>query len=175
MSLFLDTRGNPTLGIGICGRCSRKFPLHMLHQDPNSPGLRVCREDMDQYDPWRLPAKPPDDIVLPFTRPDTPLGVSWQLIAQTTQAVPGGAYLCDTSAASFTLTLPASPTITQKVQIADYANTFPGRPLTVGRNGERIQGAPVDLVLRSSETIALVFHGGTDGWLIDQVVIGEDS
>lgn len=73
MPRFLDTRGRTTLGIGICDRCSRKMSLDDLHSDPNSPGLRVCREDLDQYDPWRLPARAPDQIALRFTRPDVPL------------------------------------------------------------------------------------------------------
>jgi hypothetical protein len=68
--LFLDTTGNPTLGIGICGRCSRKMPLHELLDDPNIPGLKVCKEDRDQYDPYRLPARETENIVLPFVRPD---------------------------------------------------------------------------------------------------------
>jgi hypothetical protein len=69
--LFLDTTGNPTLGIGICARCSRKFPLHELHDDPNIPDLKVCAEDRDEYDPYRLPARETENIVLPFVRPDT--------------------------------------------------------------------------------------------------------
>lgn len=73
MPIFLDTRGRTTLGIGICGRCSRKFSLDDLHPDPNYPGLRVCREDMDEFDPWRLPARPPDQVALRFARPDVPL------------------------------------------------------------------------------------------------------
>jgi hypothetical protein len=73
MGKFLNTRGQPTLGIGICGRCSRKFPLTMLWSDPNSPGLRVCEVDMDQFDPYRLAPRQPDNLVLPFTRPDDPL------------------------------------------------------------------------------------------------------
>lgn len=73
MPLFLDTRGKTTLGIGICDRCSRKMSLDDLHVDPNSPGLRVCIEDRDQFDPWRLPARPPDQIALRFARPDLPL------------------------------------------------------------------------------------------------------
>jgi hypothetical protein len=68
--LFLDTTGNPTLGIGICARCSRKMPLHELLDDPNIPGLKVCKEDRDQYDPYRLPARETENIVLPFVRPD---------------------------------------------------------------------------------------------------------
>lgn len=70
MTIFLNTRGNPTLGIGICGRCSRKMPLHELLDDPNIPGLKVCKEDRDQYDPYRLPARETENIVLPFVRPD---------------------------------------------------------------------------------------------------------
>lgn len=73
MPLFLDTRGRSTLGIGICARCSRKFPLDELSSDPNYPGLRVCSEDKDRYDPWLLPPPPQDRITLQYPRPDTQL------------------------------------------------------------------------------------------------------
>ena len=70
MPIYLDTRGRSTLGIGICARCSRKFPLGDLQPDGNSPGLWVCAADNDQLDPYRLPAPAPDTIVLPYCRPD---------------------------------------------------------------------------------------------------------
>ena len=73
MSIYLDTTGQPTLGIGICARCSRKFKLAELHPDPNYPNLMVCKEDTDEYDPYRLAPRRPDQIVLPFNRPDTPI------------------------------------------------------------------------------------------------------
>jgi hypothetical protein len=73
MSIYLDTRGRSTLGIGLCARCSRKMSLDELFSDPNSPGLRVCREDLDNLDPYRLPPRQPDNINLPFVRPDSPL------------------------------------------------------------------------------------------------------
>lgn len=73
MSIWLDTRGNSTLGIGVCDRCRRKMSLDSLYSDPNSPGLRVCKEDLDNLDPYRLPPRQPDQIVLPFVRPDAPL------------------------------------------------------------------------------------------------------
>ena len=76
MSIYLDTRGKSTLGIGICGRCSRKFPLDELQSDPNYPGLRVCKDDMDEYDPYRLPARQPEVIALRFARPDTPIATN---------------------------------------------------------------------------------------------------
>lgn len=71
MSLFLDTSGQPTYGIAICGRCSRKMLLSELSPDPNYPGLMVCKDDRDDYDPYRLAPRRPDQIVLPFNRPDT--------------------------------------------------------------------------------------------------------
>lgn len=73
MPLFLDTRGNTSLAVGICARCSRKMPIGELHPDPNYPGLLVCLRDRDALDPWRLPARPPDQIALRMARPDTPL------------------------------------------------------------------------------------------------------
>jgi hypothetical protein len=33
----------------------------------------VCREDSDDYDPYRLAPRKEDQIVLPFVRPDLPL------------------------------------------------------------------------------------------------------
>lgn len=76
MSVYLNTRGKSTLGIGICGRCSRKFSLDELYSDPNYPGLKVCRVDMDDYDPYRLPARQPEKIALRFARPDTPIATN---------------------------------------------------------------------------------------------------
>lgn len=76
MGLYLNTRGNPTLGIGICSRCSIKFPIDKLQPDPNFPGLRVCAKDMDDYDPYRLPPRQTENITLPFTRTDTPIATN---------------------------------------------------------------------------------------------------
>jgi len=76
MGKYLNTRGQPSLGIGICARCSRKMPVGMLRSDPNAPGLRVCEADLDQFDPYRLAPRQPDPIVLPFIRPDAPVGTN---------------------------------------------------------------------------------------------------
>lgn len=73
MPAFISTRGRSTLAIGLCDRCQRKFPLDDLQPDPNFPGLRVCRDDRDEFDPYRLPARQTEDITLRFPRPDVPL------------------------------------------------------------------------------------------------------
>jgi hypothetical protein len=73
MSNFLDTRGNSTLGVGLCARCSKKLPLGELSPDPNYPALMICADDRDDYDPYRLAPRATDNTALPFYRPDDPL------------------------------------------------------------------------------------------------------
>jgi hypothetical protein len=62
--------GQSVLSIAVCDRCNRKVPYTELRADPNFPGLRVCRDDVDQYDPWRLPAIQTEVITLRHPRPD---------------------------------------------------------------------------------------------------------
>lgn len=76
MSKFIDPHGEPTYGLALCARCSRKFKLGELLSDPNSPGLMVCRDDVDDYDPYRLAPRDNDQIVLPFVRPDEPINTN---------------------------------------------------------------------------------------------------
>jgi hypothetical protein len=75
MPLFLDTRGNASCAIAICDRCSTKYPVGELKPDRNTPGLIVCEECNDVKDPWRLPPRRPDNILVSHPRPDTPLEV----------------------------------------------------------------------------------------------------
>lgn len=75
MPKFLDTTGEPTLGIAICSRCQRKRKLADLVDDGNIRNFKVCRKELspgcwDNFDPFRLPAPPPDRMQLPFVRPD---------------------------------------------------------------------------------------------------------
>lgn len=73
MSLYVNTIGLSVIAIGICGRCSLKFPLIDLIEDPNSPGLLVCKDDVDDYDPYRLPPRETEIITLEYPRPDVRL------------------------------------------------------------------------------------------------------
>lgn len=70
MPVYIDTRGNSVLSVAICDRCSRKFAYVDLMPDPNFPGMRVCKDDLDNFDPWRLPALQTENIALRFPRPD---------------------------------------------------------------------------------------------------------
>lgn len=73
MPMFIDTRGKTSLAIGICARCKLKFPLSDLRSDPNFPALYVCEDDLDQLDPYRLPAREAERIDLDNPRPDAPM------------------------------------------------------------------------------------------------------
>lgn len=93
MSAYLDTRGLSIIAIGICGRCSLKFPLIDLIEDPNSPGLLVCKDDVDDYDPYRLPPRETEIITLEFPRPDVPFlstAVAPGTASWPTNSFPGG-------------------------------------------------------------------------------------
>jgi len=67
---FLDTTGNPTLGVGICDRCRKKFPIDELRPDRDTPGLLVCRDDNDERDRYKLPQRKPESVSLRNIRPD---------------------------------------------------------------------------------------------------------
>lgn len=80
MPVYLDTRGNSVLSVAICDRCSRKFAYTDLMPDPNFPGMRVCKDDLDNYDPWRLPARQTENIALRFPRPDVSIATGPNLL-----------------------------------------------------------------------------------------------
>jgi hypothetical protein len=80
MSVYLDTRGNSVLSVAVCDRCNRKMAYVDLFPDPNFPGMRVCKEDLDNFDPWRLPARQTENISLRFPRPDVNIAIAPNLV-----------------------------------------------------------------------------------------------
>lgn len=80
MPVYLDTRGNSVLSVAICDRCNRKFAYTDLMPDPNFPGMRVCKDDKDNFDPWRLPARQTENISLRFPRPDVSIALQPNLV-----------------------------------------------------------------------------------------------
>lgn len=74
MPVFLDTLRESSVAIAVCDRCHMKVPIGKLTPDPNSPGLHVCYDTcVDQFDPWRLPARKTEDIAVRYPRPDEDL------------------------------------------------------------------------------------------------------
>ena len=73
MSMFLPVKTGSGSSPGICGRCRTKKYLSELRSDPNVPGLRVCKECADSLDPYRKPARQPENIAVQNPRIDEAL------------------------------------------------------------------------------------------------------
>jgi hypothetical protein len=94
-------------------------------------------------------------------------GIALQSV-QTTgfTAVAGRGYPCNTTSAGFTVTLPATPSAGDQVQLVDYAGTFDTNALTIDPNGEDIEGQTSNLLLTGErEGIILTYIDSTQGWI----------
>ena len=94
-------------------------------------------------------------------------GTSWQSV-QTTgfTAVSGRGYPCNTTSSAFTVTLPASPSVGDYIQIVDYAGTFATNKLTIGANGNKINGATTNKQLTTNrEATTITYVDSTQGWV----------
>ena len=97
-------------------------------------------------------------------------GAAWQAIKTANFNVTAKeGYFVDTTSTTITATLPASPAIGDFVQFIDYAGTFDTNNFTVGRNGNKIQGAAEDLTVSVERAgLTLVYTGSsTQGWLLE--------
>ena len=105
--------------------------------------------------------------------------VSWETGSIKTTgftAVSGTGYFCNTTAAGFTVTLPASPSAGDVVGVADYAQTFDSDNLTLGRNSENIGGSGEDATLNTKGlAVTLVYVDSTKGWLVTDSGVQSDA
>ena len=96
--------------------------------------------------------------------------VSWnttKITADPGPAVSGVGYFTDTSGAAFSVTLPLNPSAGAVVAVADYANTWDTKNLTIARNGQNIEGAASDFVCNvEGASLTLVYVDATKGWLV---------
>ena len=82
-------------------------------------------------------------------------------------AANGEGYFVNTSGGAVTATLPSSPAAGSIVAFKDYAQTFTTNNLTIGRNGEPIEGTAADITIDgNNESLTLVYVDGTKGWLL---------
>ena len=94
-------------------------------------------------------------------------GTDWQSV-QTTgfTAVSGKGYPCNTTSSAFTVTLPASPSVGNYIQIVDYAGTFATNAITLARNGNNIEGGPSNKKLETNrEAVTITYVDSTQGWV----------
>ena len=103
--------------------------------------------------------------VLPFANGGS---LAWQSV-QTGNftAVAGNAYPVNTTSGAVTVTLPASPTAGQAVQLTDYAGTWATNNVTVSPNGNKINSSTSSYVAAlRRESLAFVYIDSTQGWLV---------
>ena len=102
--------------------------------------------------------------VLPATNGGS---VAWQSVQTASfTAVAGRAYPVNTTSAAITVTLPASPSAGNIVQLTDYAGTWGANAATVAPNGNNIGGSSSNLVLSTTrESLAFVYIDATQGWI----------
>ena len=94
-------------------------------------------------------------------------GLAWQSV-QTTgfTAVASRGYPCNTTSSAFTVTLPASPSVGDTIQIVDYAGTFDTNNITLAPNGNKINGSTDNRVLNTErEGVSITYVDSTQGWV----------
>jgi hypothetical protein len=95
--------------------------------------------------------------------------IEWDTTAKTTAftAESNKGYFCNTTSASFTVTLPASPSAGDVVGIKDYANTFDTNKCILNANGNKIQGSTelFEITVEGS-SIIIIYVDATQGWVI---------
>ena len=87
--------------------------------------------------------------------------INWMYKTANYTAVNNDGILADTTSASFTVTLPASPATGTYVSIVDVTSTFATNPLTVAGNGETLQGLTYTSVVLNvtSAKVDLIYEG----------------
>jgi hypothetical protein len=94
-------------------------------------------------------------------------GPKWSAYSSTHTTYDTEGVLADTSLGGWTVTLPITPALGNTVSISDQKGTFATNNLTIGRNGENIQGFASNLVCNMNDaTFELVYTGTDDGWKI---------
>ena len=101
-------------------------------------------------------------------------GLAWQSV-QTTNftAVAARAYPVNTTSASITVTLPASPTAGDQIQIVDYAGTADTNQIVINPNGNKIESGTGNVQLSGErEGVILTYIDSTQGWIPTSGKIG---
>jgi hypothetical protein len=94
-------------------------------------------------------------------------GISWQTVQTASfTAVSGNGYPINTTSNGVIVTLPASPSSGNIVQLTDYAGTWGTNGVVINPNSSKLNGGATNVYLTTSrESIAFVYIDVTQGWL----------
>jgi len=94
--------------------------------------------------------------------------VIWNTTPKTSAftATAGSGFFVDTTSATITATLPASPSAGDIIAFKDYAETFATNNFIIARNGNKIQGSAENSTITTNRaSLVLVYVDATKGWL----------
>ena len=94
-------------------------------------------------------------------------GTDWQaVVTSDTTMVASRGYFVNTTGGAITMTLPASPSAGDFVEIIDYAGTAATNNITVARNGSNIAGAASNIPITANRTNnKFTYIDATQGWI----------
>ena len=96
-------------------------------------------------------------------------GISWQAITTgaTLTAVAGNGYPINTTSNACTVTLPATASVGDEIQLVDYAGTWDTNNVTIDPQTLNIKGASDNLyAIYERESIILTYVDATQGWVV---------
>ena len=94
-------------------------------------------------------------------------GTSWQAVQTTSfTAVAGNGYPINTTSGVITITLPASASVGDTIEVADYAGTWQTNPVTINSNSLNFMGGTGNRNLKLERlSTRIVYVDVTQGWL----------
>jgi len=97
-------------------------------------------------------------------------GIQWQstiVTGTTLSAVAGNGYWIDTTSNACTVTLPASASVGDTIEFADYARTWGTNAITINQNSLNFQGytSPNPQYQVTGQSVRIVYSGATQGWI----------
>jgi hypothetical protein len=85
--------------------------------------------------------------------------------AEAYTAVAGDVVFVNSASGAYTITLPASPTLGDKVRIIDLANNAATNNITAGRNGNNIDGSASNFTIDINNAgVEFIYTNATYGW-----------
>ena len=96
--------------------------------------------------------------------------VEWQApITSATTLEAGKGYPVNTTSGAITLTLPASASLGDTIELNDYARTWGSNACTVNLNGHKMQGGNINPSFDDAGSgVTLVYADATKGWMVQQ-------
>lgn len=93
-------------------------------------------------------------------------GATWSVVTGDITAVANNSYILDSALGTFTVTLPASPSVDDTIRFID-AGSASINNITIARNGSNINGSAENLIIDvGNAEFVMVYMNASDGWIV---------